>query len=73
MLIILSAETGGVCIVSHATIAVAPVGIASVEFTTAFSLATKIIKKSLSTTRNKKNSLIKFLCLLKVNSIALKL
>ena len=69
ILILLSATTRGVCIVSHATIVVAPVDIASVEFTIAFSLATGIIKKSLSTTRNKqkKKSLITFLCLLKVN------
>ena len=45
ILIILSATTGGVCIVSHATVVGAPVRIASVGFTIVFSLATGIIKK----------------------------
>ena len=44
ILIDLSATTGGVCIVSHATVVVAPVGILSVGFTIVFSLATGIIK-----------------------------
>ena len=43
ILIVLSATTGGVCIVSHATIVGAPVGIASAGFTIVFSLATRII------------------------------
>ena len=73
ILIVLSATTGGVCIVSHVTIVGAPAGIATVGFTIAFSLATGIIKKLLSTTRKKRKSMIKFLCWLKVNSIALKL
>ena len=45
MLIVLSETTGGVCIVSHATIVGAPVGIASAGFTIVFSLVTGIIKK----------------------------
>ena len=73
ILIVLSATTGGVCIVSHATVVGAPVGIASAGFTIVFSLVTGIIKKLLSTTRNKKKNMIKFLCWLKANSIALKL
>ena len=52
-LIDLSATTGGVCIVSHATIVGAHVGIALARFTIVFSLATGIIKKLLNTTRNK--------------------
>ena len=44
ILIVLSATTGGVCIVSHATIVGTPVGIASAGFTIVFSLATGIIK-----------------------------
>ena len=44
ILIDLSATTEGVCIVSHATVVVAPVGIVSVGFTIVFSLATGIIK-----------------------------
>ena len=72
-LVVLSATTGGVCIISNATVVSAPGGIASTGFTILFSLATVIIKKLLSTTRKKKRkSMIKFLCWLKVNLIALK-
>ena len=65
VLIVLSATTGGVCIVSRATIVGAPVGIASAGFTIVFSLATGIIKKLLSTTRNKKKKHDKILVLAK--------
>ena len=44
ILIVLNATTGGVCIISHATIDGAPIGIASAGFTIAFSLATGIAK-----------------------------
>ena len=50
LIIVLSATTGGVCIIFHATVAGASVGIASTGFTIAFSLATGIIKKLLKTT-----------------------
>ena len=71
ILIVLSATTGGVCIVSHATVVGAPVGIASAGFTIVFSLATGIIKKLLKTTRNKKKKHGKILMLAKskLNSI----
>ena len=69
--IVLSVRSSGVCIISSASVVGAPVGIASASFTLIFSL-TRIIKKLLSITRNKK-SMIRFLCWLKVNSIALKL
>ena len=71
ILIVLSATTGGVCIVSHATIVGAPVGIASAGFTIAFSLATGIIKKLLRTTGNKKKMHDKIFVLAKgkLNSI----
>ena len=71
ILIVLSATKWGVCIVSHATIAGAPVGIASAGFTIVFSLATGIIKKLLSPTRNKKKKHSKILMLAKskLNSI----
>ena len=65
ILIVLSATTGGVCIVSHATVVGAPVGIASAGFTIVFSLATGIIKKLLKTTRNKKKKHDKILMLAK--------
>ena len=73
ILIVLSATTGGVCIVSHATVVGAPVGIASARFTIVFSLVIGIIKKLSNTTRSKKKKHNKFLRWLKVNSIALKL
>ena len=65
ILIILNATTGGVCIISHATVVGAPVGIASAGFTIVFSLATGIIKKLLKTTRNKKKKHDKVLMLAK--------
>ena len=45
MLIVLNATTGGVSIISHATVVGAPVGIANAAFILVFSLATGIIKK----------------------------
>ena len=70
ILIVLSATTGGVSIISFTTIVGAPVGIASASFTLIFSLTTRITKKLLNTTRKKRKN-IKFLCRLKVNSISL--
>ena len=55
ILIVLSATSSGVSIISFTSIVGAPVGIASASLTLIFSL-----------------SMIKFLCWLKVNSIALK-
>ena len=72
ILMVLSATTGGVSIISFTTIVGALVGIASASFTLTFSLSTGIIKKLLNISRKKKRkSMIKFLCCLKVNSIAL--
>ena len=69
----MSATTGRVCIVFHAVVG-APVGIASAGFTIVFSLTTGIIKKLLSITKKaKRKSTLRFLCWLKINSIALKL
>ena len=62
ILIVLNAITGGICIVSRASIVGSPIGIASAGFTIIFSLATGIIKKLLKTTRNEKKNMIKFLC-----------
>ena len=42
--IVFSATTGGVCIISHATVVGAPVGIASAGVTIVFALTTGIIK-----------------------------
>ena len=65
ILIVFSTTTGGVFIVSHGTIVGAPVGIASAGFIIVFSLATGIIKKLLSATRNKKKKYDKILMLAK--------
>ena len=51
---VLDATTGGICIVSHASIVGAPIGIVSAWFTIVFSLATGITKKLLKTTKKKK-------------------
>ena len=54
ILIILSAATGGVSIFSFTSVIGGPVGIASASLTLIFSIITEIVKKVLSTTRNKK-------------------
>ena len=54
VLIVLSATSSGVCVITSASVVRAPVGIASASFTLIFSLTTGIIKKLLSITRNKK-------------------
>ena len=71
ILIVLSATSGGVSIISFATVIGAPVGIASASFTLIFSLTTGLIKKLLSITRNKKKKHDKILVLAKskLNSI----
>ena len=65
ILIFLNATTGGVCIVFHATVVDAPVGIASAAFIMVFSLATGIIKKLFEATKNKKRKHDKILMLAK--------
>ena len=54
VLIVLSAATGRVSIISFTSIVGAPVGVASASFTLIFSLTTGITKKLLSITRSKK-------------------
>ena len=54
ILIILSATSGGVSIISFLSIAGVPVGIASASFTLVFSIVKGIIKILLKITRNKK-------------------
>ena len=73
-LIVLSATTGGVSIISFTSFVGVPVGIASASFTLIFSLTTGTVKKllNISKKKRKRKSMIKFLCWLKVNSIALK-
>ena len=71
ILIALNATTGGVCIISHATVVSTPIGIVSAGFTLLFVLTTGIVKKLFKTTRNKKKKHDKILMLAKskLNSI----
>ena len=71
-LIVLSTASGGVSIISFRTIVSAPVGIKSASLALFFSLTKGIVKKLLSTTRKKRKNMIKFLCWVKVNLIALR-
>ena len=73
ILIVLSATSSGVSIISFTSIVGAPVGIASASFTLIFSLTTGIVKKITKHNKKKKRkSMIKFLFWLKVNLIASK-
>ena len=62
ILIILSVTSGGLSIISFTSIIGVPVRIASASFSLIFSVITGIIKKLLNIARNKKKSMIKFLC-----------
>ena len=70
-LIVLSATSGGISIISLTSVIGIPAGIASASFTLVFSLATGIIKKILKVTRNKKKKHYKIVMLAKskLNSI----
>ena len=65
ILIVLSATTGEVSIMSFASIVGAPVGIASASFTLIVSLTIGIVKKLLNITRNKKKKYDKIIILAK--------
>ena len=65
ILIVLSATTRGVSICLFMSVVGAPVGIASAGFTLIFSLTREIVKKLLSTTRNKTKKHDKILMLVK--------
>ena len=71
ILIVLSATTGGISIISFATTIGAPVGTASTSFTLIFSITTGIIKKLLSAAikKKKKHDQILVLAKSKYNSI----
>ena len=73
-LIFLSITTGSVSIVSFATVTGAPVGVISASFSLTFSIFTRIIKRLLKTTRNKKKKYNKtaMLARSKLNSIESK-
>ena len=64
-LIVLSATSGRVSVISFTSIVGARVGIASASFTLIFSLTTGIVKKLLNITRNKKKKHDKILMLAK--------
>ena len=69
-MIVLCATSGGVCIISSASVVGAPVGIAGAIFTLILSFATGRTKKVLSTTRNKKkHDRILMMAKSKLNSI----
>ena len=65
ILVVLSATTGGVSIISFASVIGAPVGIASASFTLIFSLATGIVKTLLDIKRKKRKKYDKILMLAK--------
>ena len=69
ILIVLSATSSGVSIILFTSIIGATVGIGSSSLILFFSLTTGIVKKLLNITRK---NMIKLLCWIKVNSIALK-
>ena len=71
ILIILSATTSGISIISFTSVIGTSVGIVSASFTLIFSLSTRIIKKLLNITRNKnkKHDKILMLAKSKLNSI----
>ena len=71
VLIVLSAKSGEVCIISSASVVEVPVRTAGASFTLIFSITAKIVKKLLSITRNKKKKQDKILMLAKgkLNSI----
>ena len=66
-LIVLSATSGGISIISVTSVIGILAGIASASFTIVFSLATGIIKKLLKVTKKKKKKTAKLLRLLEAN------
>ena len=70
-LIVLSVKSGSISIASFATVIGAPAGILSVSFSFAYSTTTRIVKKLLKTTQNKKKKHNKIVMLArsKLNSI----
>ena len=62
ILIVLSAASDGLSIISFSSVVGAPAGIANANFALIFSLANGIVTKLLDITRKKRKSMIKFLC-----------
>ena len=73
--IVLSVTTSSISIASFATVIAVPIGMASANFSLAFSIATGIVKKLLKKTRNKKKKYNKIVMLTrgKLNSIESKI
>ena len=71
--IVLSATSGGVCIITSMSFVGAAVGIAGASFTLILSLTTEIIKTLLGITRNKKKKHDKILMLAKSKHNSIKL
>ena len=74
-LIVLSVTSSGVFIASFAIVIGAPIGITSASLSLAFSFCTKLVKKLLKATRNKKKKHNKIVMLArsKLNSIEIKI
>ena len=74
-LIVLSVTTSSISIASFASVIGAPVGIASESFSLAFSISTRIVKKLLKTTTDKKKKQNKIVMLArsKLNNIERKI
>ena len=70
-IIVLSATSEGIRIISFTNVIGIPAGVISASltlvFSLVFSLTTGIIKKLLKETRKKKKNIVKLLCLLRVN------
>ena len=64
-LIVLSATSRGISIISFTSVIVVPVGITNASFSLVFSLTTRIIKKLLQMTRNEKRKHNKIVMLAK--------
>ena len=71
-LIVLSATSGGVSIISFTSVIGVPAGLASASFTLVFSLTTGIIKKLLKITRKKEKKHIKIVMLAKSKLISIE-
>ena len=74
-LIVLSVTTSSISIASFASVIGAPVGMASASFSLAFSISTRIVKKLLKTTtdKKKKHNKIVMLARSKLNNIERKI
>ena len=71
-LIVLSVTTGSISIASFATVIGAPVGLASVGFSLAFSISTRTVKETVKNNKKKHNKIV-MLARSKLNSIESKI